>query len=406
MNDARISFRDGEIHVPHKVIIPYIEGDGSGADIWKATKMVIDTAVYKAYELSRAIEWKEVYAGEKAFENTGEWLPADTIKSLKKFKVAIKGPVTTPMDPDVQSANLSIRQQLDLYASVRPLKWIAGVPSPLKSPQKFDLTIFRENLEDVYAAIEGMENSSELEKVKSFVLKKMDVSGLRFSDTVEVGIKPISMEGTNRLVRSAIKYALKNKIESLTLVHNGDIMKSTEGKFKKWAYNLIKMEFPTKDYVDSSWQIISKKGHHLLIKDVFADDFLQQVMIKPEQYDLIVTTKLNGDYISTVLAGVVGGRSMVPGASINYESGIALFEAMHGTVPKHKDKDKVNPTSQILSGAMMLDYMGWKEAARLITKGVHKAIAQKTVTYDLHKQIKDATLLSCSEFARAIAINM
>jgi len=294
MNESKISLVNGKLHVPNKPVIPFIEGDGTGPDIWKTTKLVIDTAVNRAYSDYREIKWKEVYAGEKAFEKTGEWLPEDTIKSIEKYLVAIKGPLTTPIGGGMRSLNVALRQQLDLYACVRPVKWYEGVPSPVKNPEKVDMVIFRENTEDIYAGIEWMHDTPELEKVKNFLINKMDVTAIRFPDTVSIGIKPVSKEGTERLVRSAIKYAIDHKKGSVTIVHKGNIMKFTEGKFKEWGYQLAKDEFTAKDYEGGPWQVINKNGHQVIIKDVIADAFLQQIILRPDQYDIIATLNLNG----------------------------------------------------------------------------------------------------------------
>src|SRR5690606_13921671 len=406
MNESKISLVNGKLHVPNKPVIPFIEGDGTGPDIWKTTKLVIDTAVNRAYSDYREIKWKEVYAGEKAFEKTGEWLPEDTIKSIEKYLVAIKGPLTTPIGGGMRSLNVALRQQLDLYACVRPVKWYEGVPSPVKNPEKVDMVIFRENTEDIYAGIEWMHDTPELEKVKNFLINKMDVTAIRFPDTVSIGIKPVSKEGTERLVRSAIKYAIDHKKGSVTIVHKGNIMKFTEGKFKEWGYQLAKDEFTAKDYEGGPWQVINKNGHQVIIKDVIADAFLQQIILRPDQYDVIATLNLNGDYISDALAAIVGGIGIAPGANINYSTGVSIFEATHGTAPKYKDQDKVNPSSEILSGVMMLEYMGWGEAADLIVKGLNGAIGKKTVTYDFERLMEGAILLKCSEFGKAIVNNM
>lgn len=406
MNESKISFVNGKLHVPNKPIVPFIEGDGVGPDIWKATKKVIDTAVHKAYGDYRRIKWKEVYAGEKAFEKKGEWLPKDTIRSIEEYLVAIKGPLTTPIGGGMRSLNVALRQQLDLYACVRPVKWYKGVPSPVKHPEKVNMVIFRENTEDIYAGIEWMHGTPELEKVKNFLIHDMGVTAIRFPDTVSIGIKPVSKEGTERLVRAAIQYALDYKKDSVTLVHKGNIMKYTEGKFKEWGYQLAKDEFAAKEYEGGPWLVIHKNGHQVLIKDVIADAFLQQIILRPDQYDIIATLNLNGDYISDALAAIVGGIGIAPGANINYNTGVSIFEATHGTAPKYKGQDKVNPSSEILSGVMMLEYMGWNEAADLIVKGLKDAILKKTVTYDFERLMEGATLLKCSEFGNAIVDHM
>lgn len=406
MNESKISFVNGKLHVPNKPTIPFIEGDGIGPDIWKATKLVIEASVYKAYGNYREIQWKEVFAGEKALEKTGEWLPEGTIKSIEKYLVAIKGPLTTPIGGGMRSLNVALRQQLDLYACVRPVKWYEGVPSPVRHPEKVDMVIFRENTEDIYAGIEWLNGTPELEKVKNFLITEMGVTAIRFPDTVSIGIKPVSKEGTERLVRAAIIYALDKKRDSVTIVHKGNIMKFTEGKFKEWGYQLAKDEFAAIDYEGGPWQVINKNGHQLIIKDVIADAFLQQIILRPNEYDVIATLNLNGDYISDALAAIVGGIGIAPGANINYKTGVSIFEATHGTAPKYKDQDKVNPSSEILSGVMMLEYLGWQEAADLIVKGLKGAIRKKTVTYDFERLMEGATLLKCSEFGQAIVSNM
>jgi isocitrate dehydrogenase len=401
-----ITIKDGKLNVPNNPIIPFIEGDGIGPDIWKAAKQVFDAAVDKAYGGSRKIEWKEVYAGEKAFNKTGEWLPKETIKDIAQYLVSIKGPLTTPVGGGMRSLNVALRQQLDLYACVRPVRWYPGVPSPVKSPEKVDMTIYRENTEDIYAGIEWMSGTPELEKVKNFLINDMGVTSIRFPDTVSIGIKPVSKEGTERLVRAAIEYAIEKKKDSVTIVHKGNIMKFTEGKFKEWGYQLAKDEFGAEDYEGGPWQVIKRNGHKLIIKDVIADAFLQQIILRPSQYDVIATLNLNGDYISDALAAIVGGIGIAPGANINYHTGVSIFEATHGTAPKYKGLDKVNPSSLILSGVMMLEYLGWKEAADLIVNAMETTIAHKTVTYDFERLMGGATLLKCSEFGQALVKNM
>ena len=406
MTENKISIQNGRLYVPSHPIIPFIEGDGIGADIWKASKLVFDAAVEKAYGGDRRIQWKEIYAGEKAFEKTGNWLPDETIEDIKEYLVAIKGPLTTPVGGGMRSLNVALRQKLDLYACVRPVRWYQGVPSPVKEPEKVDMIIFRENTEDIYAGIEWMAGTPELEKVKNFLINEMEVKDIRFPDTTSIGIKPVSKEGTERLVREALKYAVENKKNSVTIVHKGNIMKFTEGKFKEWGYQLAKDEFGAKDYEGGPWQVIDKYGHQVIVKDVIADAFLQQIILRPEQYDVIATLNLNGDYISDALAAIVGGIGIAPGANINYTTGVSIFEATHGTAPKYKDQDKVNPSSEILSGVMMLEYLGWQDAADLIVKGINGAINKKTVTYDFERLMDGATLLKCSEFGQAIINNM
>ena len=355
----------------------------------------------------RKIHWKEVYAGEKAnARSAGDWLPQETTDTIREHLVAIKGPLTTPVGGGFRSLNVAIRQKLDLYACVRPVKWFRGVPSPVKKPGLVDMTIFRENTEDIYAGIEYLHGTDENEKVKSFLMDEMGVTGIRFPDTVSLGVKPVSLEGTERLVRSAIEYAIANKRKSVTLVHKGNIMKFTEGKFKEWGYDLAKKEFGATDYQGGPWQVIDNKGNEIIIKDVIADAFLQQILLRPAEYDVIATLNLNGDYASDALAAIVGGIGIAPGANINYQTGIGVFEATHGTAPKYAGQDKVNPSSVILSGVMMLDYMGWKKAGKIIEKGLKGAIKKKRVTYDFERLMKDATLLKCSEFGDEIIANM
>jgi isocitrate dehydrogenase len=398
--------RRKKLRVPDNPIIPFIEGDGIGPDIWAAAQKVLDAAVEKAFDGKRKIEWKEVYAGEKAHEKTGEWLPQATLDTIDDCLVAIKGPLTTPVGGGFRSLNVAIRQKLDLYACVRPVKWYRGVPSPVKKPGLVDMVIFRENTEDIYAGIEYMHGTEENEKVKRFLIDEMGVDGIRFPDTVSLGVKPVSLEGTERLVRAAINDAIQRKAKSVTLVHKGNIMKFTEGKFKEWGYQLAKNEFGAVDYQGGPWQVIDNKGNELIIKDVIADAFLQQILLRPAEYDVIATLNLNGDYISDALAAAVGGIGIAPGANINYETGVGVFEATHGTAPKYAGQDKVNPSSVILSGVMMLEYMGWKKAARIIEKGLKGAIKSKKVTYDFERLMKGATLLKCSEFGDEIIKNM
>jgi len=406
MSGSKITIAGGKLNVPNNPIIPYIEGDGIGPDIWKAAKKVFDSAVAKAYNGEKKIEWLEVFAGEKAFEKTGEWLPQATLDSINENLVAIKGPLTTPVGGGMRSLNVALRQKLDLYACVRPVRWYEGVPSPVKSPEKVDMVIFRENTEDIYAGIEWMNGTAENEKVKKFLMDEMGVTGIRFPDSVSLGVKPVSKEGTERLVRGAIDHAIEMKRDSVTLVHKGNIMKFTEGKFKEWGYQLAKDEYGAKDYEGGPWQIIEKDGHKIIIKDVIADAFLQQIILRPAQYEVIATLNLNGDYISDALAAIVGGIGIAPGANINYATGTSIFEATHGTAPKYANQDKVNPSSEILSGVMMLEYLGWQEAADLIVKGIEGAISKKTVTYDFERLMDGATLLKCSEFGDAIIENM
>ena len=407
MNTAKsITAENGMLQVPEKPIIPFIEGDGIGPDIWKASVRVFDNAVEKAFGDTKKIEWLEVLAGEKAYNQTGEWLPQATLDSITKHRVAIKGPLTTPIGGCIRSLNVALRQKLDLYACVRPVRWFEGVPSPVKQPELVNMVIFRENTEDIYAGIEWMEGTADLDKVKSFLIDEMGVTNIRFPDTASLGIKPVSREGTERLVRAALDTALKQGRKTLTLVHKGNIMKFTEGAFRDWGYDLARREYGAEDLDGGPWQIIRKNGKELIVKDVIADAFLQQILLRPAEYDIIATLNLNGDYISDALAAIVGGIGIAPGANINYTSGHAIFEATHGTAPKYAGKDQVNPSSVILSGAMMLEYMGWQEAADLIVKGIEGAIAQKRVTYDFHRLMDGATKLKCSEFGDEIIANM
>ncbi len=407
--------------VPNNPIIPFIEGDGIGPDIWAAAVRVFDAAVEKAYKGERKIVWQEVLAGQKAFDKTGKWLPAATLREIKKHLVAIKGPLTTPVGGGIRSLNVALRQKLDLYACVRPVKYFKGVPSPVKAPQNVDMVIYRENTEDIYAGIEYLAGTAKLKKLKKFLIEELKVKSIRFPDTVSLGIKPVSIEGTERLVRAAIKHAIDNDLPSVTLVHKGNIMKFTEGKFKEWGYELAEREFGKKVWTWAQYdRIAAKRGKAaankaqdkalakgaILVKDVIADAFLQQILTRPADYSVIATLNLNGDYVSDALAAEVGGIGIAPGANINYDTGIAIFEATHGTAPKYAGLDKVNPSSVILSGEMMFRYMGWNEAADLITKGVGKAIRKKKVTYDFERLMKKATLLKCSEFGDEIIKNM
>ncbi len=408
MTPKKITFSDGKINVPDNPVIPFIEGDGIGIDIWPASKLVFDSAVEKAYGGKKKIEWKEVLAGEKAFNNTGNWLPDETLDAFREYLVGIKGPLTTPVGGGITSLNVALRQKLDLFACVRPVKWFDGTPSPVKDPSTTDMVIFRENTEDIYAGIEFEKGTEENDSIKKVLENEFNdkYKKIRFPDTVGIGIKPISVEGTNRLVRSAIKYALKQKRSSVTLVHKGNIMKYTEGAFRDWGYQIAKEEFGAVDYQGGPWQVIKNNDHELIIKDVIADAFLQQILLRPKEYSVIATMNLNGDYISDALAAIVGGIGIAPGANINYQSGHAIFEATHGTAPKYAGQDKVNPGSVILSGAMMLEHLGWNEAKDLIHKGLTKSILSGKVTYDFERLMDDATLLSCSDFGREIVKNM
>ena len=402
----KIKIKRNKIVVPSDPIIPYIEGDGIGVDIWSAAQNVFDSAVSKAYGDERKIEWKELFAGEKANKKTNSWLPDATLNSINDYLIAIKGPLTTPVGGGMRSLNVALRQLLDLYACVRPVRWFSGVPSPVKSPELVDMVIFRENTEDIYAGIEWLQGSQELEKVKTFLIEEMNVKNIRFPETTSIGVKPVSKEGTERLVKAAIDYAIMNNRKSVTLVHKGNIMKYTEGKFKEWGYDLAKRDYASVDLDGGPWQIIDNKGKQLIVKDVIADAFLQQILLRPSEYDVIATLNLNGDYISDALAAIVGGIGIAPGANINYTTGHAIFEATHGTAPKYAGKNMVNPSSLILSGVMMFDYMQWNEAAQLITKGLEGAIQSKIVTYDFHRLMDNATKVSCSDFGETIISNM
>lgn len=406
MSGQKITINNRVLNVPDHPVIPFIEGDGIGPDIWAASVRVFDAAVEKAYNGQRKIEWKEVFAGQKAFDETGEWLPQATLDAIEKYLVAIKGPLTTPVGGGIRSLNVALRQQLDLYACVRPVRWFKGVPSPVKNPADVDMTIYRENTEDIYAGIEYLAGTPEAKKVVDFLINEMGATQIRFPETSSIGIKPVSSEGTHRLVRAAIEYALDQESSSLTLVHKGNIMKFTEGKFKEWGYDLAKSDYGSEDYEGGPWQIIRRDGKSLIIKDAIADAFLQQIILRPKEYDIIATLNLNGDYISDALAAQVGGIGIAPGANINYETGKSIFEATHGTAPKYAGQDKVNPSSIILSGEMMFRYMKWDKAADLIVKGIEGSIAAKRVTYDFERQMEGATLLKCSEFGDEIIKNM
>lgn len=421
MNGSKITVNQAGISVPDDPVIPFIEGDGTGPDIWAASVRVFDAAVHKAYGGKRKVHWLEVLAGEKAFKNTGNWLPQETLDLISENLVAIKGPLTTPVGGGIRSLNVALRQKLDLYACVRPVRWYKGVPTPVKDPGKVDMVIFRENTEDIYAGIEFLTGTPENERVKRFLIEEMGVKNIRFPESSSLGIKPVSIEGTERLVRSAIEYAFRKGRKSVTLVHKGNIMKFTEGKFKEWGYNLAEREYGNRVFTWAQYDRIlasdgqeaadaaqkkALEGGALLIKDVIADAFLQQILLRPAEYDVIATLNLNGDYISDALAAMVGGIGIAPGANINYVNGAAIFEATHGTAPKYAGLDKVNPSSVILSGVMMFDYMGWSEASDLIEKGLEMAIEKKRVTYDFHRLMENATLLKCSEFGDEIISNM
>ena len=421
MTPEKITLNNGRLIVPDNPVIPFIEGDGTGPDIWRASVRVFDAAVEKAYNGKRKVAWKEVLAGEKAFRLTGNWLPDQTLTDFRNYLVGIKGPLTTPVGEGMRSLNVALRQMMDLYTCYRPVKYFKGVPSPVKKPELVNMHIFRENTEDIYAGIEFMHGLPDTDKIKKFLIEEMGVKKIRFPETTSIAIKPVSEEGTERLVRQAIKYAIRKKLPSVTLVHKGNIMKYTEGAFMKWGYALAEREFG--DHV-FTWnqhrQIADKEGAELadkmqkqaedsgkiIIKDVIADAFLQQILTRPSEYSVIATLNLNGDYISDALAAIVGGIGIAPGANINYETGHAIFEATHGTAPKYADQDKVNPGSVILSGALMFEYMGWDEAAKNIYSGLEKTILSKKLTYDFHRLTDNAILVKTSEFGDAIISNI
>ena len=402
---AKISLQDGKLQVPDNPIVGFIEGDGTGVDIWAASRPVLDAAVEKAYGGRRKIAWMEVYAGEKANEVYGEpiWLPEETLTAIDEYIVAIKGPLTTPIGGGIRSINVALRQKLDLYACVRPVQYFTGVPSPVKHPEAIDMVIFRENTEDIYAGIEWEAYTDDAKKVIDFLQDEMGVNKIRFPRSSGIGIKPVSEEGTARLVRAAIQYAIDNNRKSVTLVHKGNIMKFTEGAFMQWGYKVAAEEFGATPLDGGPWH---KLPNGIIIKDVIADAFLQQILTRPAEYDIIATLNLNGDYISDALAAQVGGIGIAPGANINYETGRAIFEATHGTAPKYAGQDKVNPSSVILSGEMMLRYMGWGEAADLILHAMEKAVSHKVVTYDFARLMEGATEVKCSAFGEALIANM
>ena len=421
MAEQKITIKNGKLTVPDKPTIPFIEGDGTGPDIWRASKLVFDAAVEKAYGGKKQLMWKEVLAGEKAYKATNNWLPNETLDAFREYLVGIKGPLTTPVGGGIRSLNVALRQELDLYACLRPVRYYDGVPSPVKHPELTNMVIFRENTEDIYAGIEFMYGTPQAQKMLEFLVDEMGVKKIRFPETSSFGIKPVSKEGTERLMRAAIKYALEHKLPSVTIVHKGNIMKFTEGAFKTWGYELAEKEFGAKVFTWAQYdKIVAKQGvavadalqkqavdqGKLIIKDSIADAFLQQILLRPAEYSVVATLNLNGDYISDALAAIVGGIGIAPGANINYITGHAIFEATHGTAPKYANLDKVNPGSVILSGVLMLEYMGWKEAAALINKGLEAAIASKRVTYDFERQMEGATLLKCSEFGAEIVKNM
>ncbi len=408
MSDQKITIDNGKLIVPDKPTIPFIEGDGTGVDIWPASQHVFDSAVEKAYKGKRKIEWKEVLAGEKAFNKVGSWMPDETMRIFREYLIGIKGPLTTPVGGGIRSLNVALRQELDLYACVRPVRWFKGVPSPVKEPHKTDMVIFRENTEDIYAGIEFQEGTDDNKKFLQFFKDNFakQYKKIRFPESSGIGIKPVSREGTERLVRSALEHAIRLKKPSVTLVHKGNIMKFTEGGFRDWGYALAKREFGAVEIDGGPWMEINKGGHRIVVKDSIADAFLQQILLRPDEYSVVATLNLNGDYISDALAAIVGGIGIAPGANINYKTGHAIFEATHGTAPKYAGQDKVNPGSLILSGAMLFEYLEWHEVAKLIYKGLENAIAAKRVTYDFHRQMEGATLLKCSEFGREVVKNM
>jgi isocitrate dehydrogenase len=420
---AKIGIRDGKLEVPDRPIVPFIEGDGTGPDIWRASVRVLDAAVAKAYGGRRKIAWMEVYAGEKAWKQENSWLPDETVEAFREFLVGIKGPLTTPIGGGIRSLNVALRQMLDLYVCLRPVRWFKGVPSPVKHPEKVDMVIFRENTEDIYAGIEFESGSEDAKKVLAFLKESFPKSyaKVRFPATTAVGLKPVSSEGSERLIRSAIEYALVNKRKSLTLVHKGNIMKFTEGAFRNWGYALAEREFADRVYTWDQWERTKRAKSEdaanaeqkaalaagkLLLKDAIADITLQQVLTRPDEFDVIATLNLNGDYLSDALAAQVGGIGIAPGGNINYKTGHAVFEATHGTAPKYANQDKVNPGSVVLSGEMMLRYMGWTEAADLVLKGMDGAISARTVTYDFARQMEGAKEVKCSQFADAVIAAM
>ena len=405
-----IKLQGGKLTVPSQPIIPFIEGDGTGPDIWAASQAVFNAAVEKAYGSDRRLAWKEVLAGQKAFDATGNWLPDETLDAFKTYMVGIKGPLTTPVGGGIRSLNVALRQILDLYTCLRPVQYFEGVPSPVKRPELTNMVIFRENSEDIYAGIEFEEGTEECEQFKVLLQEAFPdhYAKIRFPDTVGLGIKPVSRQGTERLVKAAIRYAIDNHCPSVTLVHKGNIMKYTEGAFRDWGYAVAKEEFGAKELDGGPWCRLEnpKGGEPLIIKDVIADAMLQQFLTRPAEYSVIATLNLNGDYISDALAACVGGIGIAPGGNINYETGHAIFEATHGTAPKYADQDKVNPGSVILSGEMMFRYLGWNEAADLILQGIQGAILAKSVTYDFERLMEGATLVKCSEFGQAIIEHM
>lgn len=417
----KITVENGKMNVPNHAIIPYIEGDGTGPDIWAAASRVLEQAVEKAYNGEKKIVWKEVLAGQKAYDKTGEWLPSETLETIRDYKIAIKGPLTTPIGGGIRSLNVALRQELDLFTCLRPVRYFEGVPSPVKHPEDVDMQIFRENTEDIYAGIEWQEGTDEVKKVIDFIQNEMGVDKIRFPETSGIGIKPVSKEGTERLVRAAIEYALNEGKKSVTLVHKGNIMKFTEGAFKSWGYELAEREYGDKVFTWNEYNAIAdEKGREeadkaqkeaedagkIIVKDAIADIFLQQILTRPKEFEVVATMNLNGDYISDALAAQVGGIGIAPGANINNDTGHAIFEATHGTAPKYAGMDKVNPSSVILSGTLMLDHLGWREASELIAKAMDKTIASKVVTYDFARLMDNATEVKTSEFADELIKNM
>ena len=412
---------DGKLQVPDNPTIPFIEGDGIGPDIWKAAVRVFDAAVLKAYQGKKKIGWMKVLAGQEAFDSTGTWMPEATMDAFREYLLAIKGPLTTPVGGGIRSLNVALRQELDLYVCLRPVKYFEGVPSPMWHPENVDMVIFRENTEDIYAGIEYMTGTPEAKKLLDFLVSEMGVKNIRFPNSTSFGIKPVSKEGSERLIRSAIDYAIQHKKPSVTIVHKGNIMKFTEGAFKNWGYELAAREFTDKVYTWNQWEVTKKErgeavaneemkvaaiGHKVIIKDAIADNFLQQALLAPQDYSVIATLNLNGDYISDALAAQVGGIGIAPGANINYQTGHAVFEATHGTAPRFANTDSMNPSSLILSGVMMLEYMGWRDAADGITNAIGKTIRSKKVTIDFHKLMEGATLLKTSEFGDEVIRNL
>jgi isocitrate dehydrogenase len=417
----KITVSNGVLNVPNNPVIPFIEGDGTGPDIWNAASKVLEAAVEKAYKGERKITWKEVYAGEKAYNKTGEWLPAETLEVIREYFIAIKGPLTTPVGGGIRSLNVALRQELDLFTCLRPVRYFTGVPSPVKRPEDTDMVIFRENTEDIYAGIEYAKGSEEVNKLIEFLKNEFGVNKIRFPETSGIGIKPVSEEGTQRLVRAAINYAIDNGRKSVTLVHKGNIMKFTEGAFKNWGYELAEKEFGDKVFTWAEYDRIAESdgkdaankaqseaeaAGKIIVKDSIADIFLQQILTRPSEFDVVATMNLNGDYISDALAAQVGGIGIAPGANINYETGHAIFEATHGTAPKYAGLDKVNPSSVILSGVLLLEHLNWTEAADLVIKAMEKTIASKVVTYDFARLMDGATEVKCSEFGNELIKNM